>query len=131
MHSATKLFPFTENSRRELIIGADIRRKRKVEKITEFAAKIKQIQEKARIVLKQVQEEMKKQADRERKAVESQRKEDQIMLSTKDLVFKEQPVRKLVDHYVKPYTNKEVVSTNAVQLKLPTTMRIHPVVNIS
>jgi len=53
------------------------------------------------------------------------------MLSTKDLVFKEQPVRKLVDYYVKPYTNEEVVSTNAVKLKLPTTMRIHPVVNMS
>jgi len=60
-----------ENYRRELRIGADIRRKGKIEKITEFAAKIKQIWEKVRVVLKQVQEEMKKQADRERKEVES------------------------------------------------------------
>ena len=71
VHSATKLFPFMENYRRELRIGADIRRKGKIEKITEFAAKIKQIWEKVRVVLKQVQEEMKKQADRERKEVES------------------------------------------------------------
>jgi len=60
-----------ENYRRELRIEANIRRKEKVEKMTEFAAKIKQIQEEARVVLKQVQEEMKKQADRERKKVES------------------------------------------------------------
>ncbi len=34
----------------------------------------------------------------------------------KDLVFKEQPVRKLVDQYVGPYTIEEVVFTNVVIL---------------
>ena len=53
------------------------------------------------------------------------------MLSTKDLVFKEWLVRKLVDQYVGPYTIEEVVSTNAVKLWLPILIRIHPVVNIS
>jgi len=38
------------------------------------------------------------------------------MLSTKDLMFKEKPARKLVDQYVDPYTIEEVVSTNAVKL---------------
>ena len=46
-------------------------------------------------------------------------------------MFKERPVRKLVDQYVGPYTIEEVVFTNAVKLQLPTSMRIHPVVNIS
>ena len=49
----------------------------------------------------------------------------------KDLVFKEWLVRKLVDYYIGPYIIKKVVSTNIVKLKLPTTMRIHPVINIS
>jgi len=40
-------------------------------------------------------------------------------------------VRKLVDYYIGPYIIKKVVSTNIVKLKLPTTMRIHPVINIS
>ena len=53
------------------------------------------------------------------------------MLSIKDLVFKEQSVRKLVDCYIGPYTIEEVVSTNAVKLELLTTIRIHPVVNVS
>ena len=53
------------------------------------------------------------------------------MLSTNDLVFKEQPVKKLVDWYVGPYIIEEVVSTNMVKLQLPTSMRIYPVVNIS
>jgi len=46
-------------------------------------------------------------------------------------VFKEKLARKLVDRYIGPYTIKKIVSTNAVKLRLPTSMRIHPVVNIS
>ena len=53
------------------------------------------------------------------------------MLSTKDLVFKERLVQKLVERYVGPYKIEEVVLTNAVKLQLPSLMRIHPVVNVS
>jgi len=53
------------------------------------------------------------------------------MLSTKDLVFKERPVCKLVERYVGPYEVEEVVSSNAVKLRLPSSMRIYPVVNVS
>jgi len=42
----------------------------------------------------------------------------------KDLVFKEQLVKKLVNYYVGLYTIDEVVFTNAVKLKLPIIMRI-------
>ena len=52
-------------------------------------------------------------------------------MSTKDLVFKERLVKKLVERYVGPYTIEEVVFTNVVKLQLPTSMRIHLVVNIS
>jgi len=38
------------------------------------------------------------------------------MLSTKDLVFKERPARKLIERYVGPYKIEEVVSSNAVKL---------------
>ena len=54
-----------------------------------------------------------------------------MMLSTKDLVFKERLARKLVDHYVGPYIIDKVVSTNVVKLQLSISMRIHPVVNVS
>jgi len=53
------------------------------------------------------------------------------MLSTKDLVFKERPAKKLTERYMGPYEIEEVVSKNAVKLKLLVSMRIHPVVNIS
>ena len=53
------------------------------------------------------------------------------MLSIKNLVFKERPVKKLVDQYVGLYIINKVVFTNAVKLQLPTLMRIHLVVNVS
>ena len=53
------------------------------------------------------------------------------MLSTKDLVFKERPSKKLMERYTGPYVIEEVVSSNIVKLRLPSSMRIHPVVNIS
>jgi len=52
-------------------------------------------------------------------------------LSTKDLVFKERPSKKLMERYVRPYAIEKVVLLNAVKLKLPSSMRIHLVVNIS
>ena len=77
------------------------------------------------------QEEMKRQANRRRKEAEVWKVGDRVMLSTKDLVFKKRPVKKLVDQYVGPYIIDKVVSINAVKLQLPTSMRIHLVVNIS
>jgi len=59
---------------------------------------------------------MKKYTDRNRKETEKWKKGDRIMLSTKDLVFKERPVRKLVERYVGLYKIEEIVSTNAVKL---------------
>ena len=74
---------------------------------------------------------MKKYTNRNRKKIEEWKKGDRIILSTKDLVFKERPVRKLVERYVGPYEIEEVVSSNAVKLWLPSLMRIYLVVNVS
>ena len=52
-------------------------------------------------------------------------------MSTKNLVFKERPSKKLMEKYVGPYAIEEVVSLNVVKLRLPSLMRIHPVVNVS
>ena len=52
-------------------------------------------------------------------------------MSTKDLVFKERPTKKLTERYVGPYVIEEIVSSNAVKLWLLSSMRIHLVINIS
>jgi len=116
VHMVTKVSPFRANYSRELRMGGDIRKKGKVEKVTEFVERIKKVHEEMGAALKKMQEDMKRQADRERKESEDWKKGDKVMLSTKDLVFKERPVRKLVERYVGPYEIEEVVSTNAVKL---------------
>ena len=131
IHAATKVSPFMANYGRELRMGGDIRKRGKVEKAMEFVERMKKVHKEAGAALKKAQEDIKWQADKERKKTEDWKKEDRILLSTKDLVFKERLARKLVDQYIGPYTIKEVVFTNVVKLRLPTSMRIHLVVNIS
>jgi len=131
IHTATKVSLFMVNYRRELRMGGDIRKKGKVESATEFVERMKKVHEEAEAVLKKIQEEMKKYADRSRKETEKWKKGDRVLLSTKDLVFKERPVQKLTERYIGPYAIEEIVSTNAVKLRLPSLMRIHLVVNVS
>jgi len=38
---------------------------------------------------------------------------------------------KLTEHFVGPYKVKGIISSNAIELELPKSIRIHPVVNIS
>ena len=128
---AIKVSPFIANYGRELRMGDDIRKKEKVKKVTEFVERMRKVQEKAGAALKKAQKNIKKQANKGRKEMEAWKKEDRVLLSTKDLVFKERPVRKLVERYVGLYVIEEVVLTNAVKLQLPTSMRIYLVVNVS
>jgi len=102
-----------------------------VEKATEFVERMKKVQEEAEVALRKTQEEMKRYADRNRKETEKWRKGDRVMLSTKDLVFKERPVQKLVERYVGLYEIEEVVLSNAMKLRLLSSIRIHLVVNVS
>ena len=53
------------------------------------------------------------------------------MLSSKDLVFKERPVKKLMERYTGSYMIEEVVLKNTVKLKLLAFIRIYLVVNVS
>ena len=53
------------------------------------------------------------------------------MLSTRDFIFKERLVKKLIEKYIRPYEIEEIVSKNVVKLKLPASIRIHLVVNVS
>jgi len=52
VHSVTKVLLFMANYSRELRIEADIEKKGKVEKVMEFAERMKKVQEEAGAVLK-------------------------------------------------------------------------------
>jgi len=114
-------------------MGFEMRKKGKVMRAEEFAAKMKEIQEEAQAVLRKAQEEMKKQADRHRGEVEKYKVGDMVLLSTKDLKWQMVGRRtdKLTERFVGPYRVKGIVSSNAIELDLPSSIRIHPVVNVS
>jgi len=94
---------------------------------------MKEIQEEAKAVLGKAQAEMKKYADKKRSDVEEYKVGDLVMLSTKDLKYQMvgRRTEKLTERYVGPYKVKEIISSNTVRLELPSTVRIHSVVNVS
>jgi len=55
------------------------------------------------------------------------------LLSTKDLKWqmKRKRSEKLTECFVGPYKVKEIVSSNAIELELPSSIKIYSVVNIS
>jgi len=54
-------------------------------------------------------------------------------LSTKDLKYQivERRIEKLAKRFIGPYKIKKIMSSNVVELELPSTIKIHPVVNVS
>jgi len=40
-------------------------------------------------------------------------------------------LEKLIEHFVGPYKIKGIVSSNAIELELPKSIKIYPVVNVS
>ena len=116
VHTVTKVSPFMANYGRKMRMGGDIRKKGKVENATEFVERMKKVHKEAEAALRKTQEEMKRYADRERKEMEKWKKGDRVLLSTKDLVFKERLSKKLIERYVGPYMIEEVVSLNTVKL---------------
>jgi len=70
IHIATKVSSFIANYRRELRMGGDIRKKRKIESAMEFIERMKKVHKEAVAALKKTQEEMKRYADQNRKETE-------------------------------------------------------------
>ena len=84
-------------------------------------------------MLGKVQEKMKKYTDRKRAKVNEYKVGDLVMLSTKDLKYQmaRRRTEKLTERFVGPYRIKKIVLSNAVELELPSTVKIHLVVNVS
>jgi len=125
--------PFKANYRQDPRMGFEGRKKRKYKGAEKFVTKMKEIQEEAKAALEKTQEEMKKYTDRKRGEVNEYKVEDLAMLSTKDLKYQmvRRRTEKLTEKFVGPYKIKKIISTNVVKLELPSTIKIHPVVNVS
>jgi len=133
IYTATKILPFKANYSQDPRMGFEERRKEKYEVVGKFVEKMKKIQEEAKVALEKAQEEIKKFANRRQREEEEYRVEDLVLLNTKDLKWqmKRRRSEKLTERFVGPYKVKGIVSSNTIELELPKSIRIHPVVNIS
>ena len=70
---------------------------------------------------------MKWYTDRKRREGDEYQKGNLVMLSTKDLKqqIKEKRIEKLTEQFVGLYRVKEVISTNAIELELPLSIKIY------
>jgi len=109
------------------------RKKGKYAGAEKFIEKMKEIQEEVKTALEKIQEEIKKYADKKREEVDDYKVGDLVMLSTKDLKYQmiKRRTEKLTERFVGPYKIKKIVLSNAVELELPSTIKIHLVVNVS
>ena len=110
-----------------------MRKKGKFEEANKFVERMQEIQGKAKAALSKAQEDMKKYANRHRGEVEEYKVGDLVLLSTKDLKYQmvSRRTEKLTERFVRPYKVKSIVLTNAIELELPSTIKIHLVVNVS
>ena len=133
IHLVTKVSPFKANYSQDPRIGFEGRRKGKYKAVGKFVERIQKIQKKAKAVLRKAQDKMKKFADKKQSKGEEYKVEDLVLLSTKDLKqqIKERQSEKLMEHFVEPYRIKGIILSNVVELELPSSIRIHPIVNIS
>ena len=55
-----------------------------------------------------------------------------MLISTNDFSMElmKRAMKKLTEKFIGPYVVKKIVSENAVELELPVSLRIHPVVNV-
>jgi len=124
--------PFKANYGQDPRMGFEGRRKRKYEVARKFVERIKKIQKEAKAALGKAQEEMKFENRRQREE-EEYRVGNLVLLSTKDLKWQMKGRRseKLTEHFVGPYKVKGIISSNVIELELPKSIKIHPVVNVS
>jgi len=133
IYIATKILLFKANYGQDPRIGFEGRRRGKYKAAGKFAERIKRIQEEAKAALGKAQEEIKKFVNRRRREEEKYKVEDLVLLSTKDLKWQMKGRRseKLTEHFVGLYKIKGIVSSNVIELELPKSIKIHPVVNVS
>ena len=125
--------PFKANQGQDLRMGFEMRKKGKYEGAEKFTERMRNVQKEAKAALQKAQKDIKWYVDRERGEVKEYRVGNLVLLSTKDLEYQiaGRHIEKFTKHFVGPYKVKIIISSNAVELELPSMVKIYPVVNVS
>ena len=130
IHMAMQVSPFFANYGYHPRTGTESHWHTKMEAADDFATQMKHIHKEVQSALVKAKEEMKHYADYHRGEPLKYQVGNKVWLETKHLKLT-QPSKKLSEKQIGPYPIVEMKSSNAVQLKLPRTIKIHPVINVS
>lgn len=129
VQASTRQTPFMLDTGQHPRLGTEPRRETKVEAVDDFLKRMKGIQEEARSALEKAAEDMTRFYDEHRREAPEYRPGDKVWLDARDLKTT-RPSKKLDNKWLGPYEVQEQVSRNAYKLKLPKTLRIHPVFHV-
>jgi hypothetical protein len=135
-HASTGFTPFYLNYGREVPVPLDLAlEESRLTKQPNAAERIQQLHrdlERARENLLRAQQRQAKYADQHRRDVDF-KVGDQVLLSTAHLRLTggSERAAKFAYKYIGPFKIKRTINKNACELELPTTMQIHPVLNVS
>lgn len=129
-HSSTSLSPFYVNSGYHPVCIPDLPIATPIPAVNERLSLLQETRSKLLETLKVAQEAYKKASDRRRRAVPSFRVGDKVWLSAKNLKT-QVPSVKLGPKYLGPFQILAQVNAVTFRLKLPDSMRIHPVFHAS
>jgi len=130
IQKSTKTSPFYANYGFNPQMGFKPQREVKVQAVDKFVDELKKIQGEAEVALCKAHDDMKCFADQMHAPTPDYKVGDQVWLSTKNLNIN-QPLRKLTERQIGPYTITCIVSPNAIVLKLPPLFKIDAPINVS
>lgn len=128
IQSSTRQTPFMLNSGRHPRMGTEPLRDSKMASVDIFLKSMAEARKEAEAALQKAAEDMSRFYDQGRRHL-SYKVGDMVWLDGKDIKTN-RPSKKLEDKRYGPYKITKVVGPNAYQLKLPSSMKIHPVFNI-
>ncbi|XP_069615942.1 uncharacterized protein [Ranitomeya imitator] len=129
-NASTKLSPFFANKGYHPSILPRLPIDMSVPAVADRIVSLQQNLDVLKNTLVSAQERFKKAADRFRKPAPTYKVGDMVWLSTKNLKLRI-PTSKLGQKYVGPYKISGIVSPVACRLKLPNSLKIHPVFHVS
>ena len=132
-YSGTKVLLFEANNGWSPRMGFELRKKGRFKGAERFAKRMEEVQGEAKTALTKAQEEIRRYADKKRGEAVEYKVGDLVLLSTRDLKWQmvSRSSEKLIKRFVGPYKIKAIISSNVVESELLTTIKIHPVVNVS
>jgi len=128
VQSSTRQSPFFLVTGRHPRLGTEPLRESRNQAVDNFAQEMQRARKEAEAALHRAADDMARYYDQNRQEAVLYKPGDMVWLDGKDIQT-DRPSRKLADKRYGPYKVTKVVSPNAYQLAIPSSMKIHPVFN--